>query len=87
MLGELARGNLKRRREIRGLLQTLCTCRVARHEEVLSFIESNRLMGRGLGYIDVHLLASTRLSGVLLWTRDRSLQSAASDLNTAYASQ
>jgi predicted nucleic acid-binding protein len=87
VLGELACGDLKRRREILGLLQTLRTCCVARHEEVLSFIESNRLRGRGLGYIDVHLLASARLGGVLLWTRDPSLWNAASDLNTAYSGQ
>ncbi len=45
VLGELACGNLKYRREILELLQTLCTCPVATHEEVLSFIEANRLMG------------------------------------------
>ena len=83
VLGELACGNLKNRREILELLQTLCTCPAAMHEEVLSFIEINHLMGLGLGYIDMHLLASARLSGVLLWTLDRPLATAASRLNVA----
>jgi predicted nucleic acid-binding protein len=87
VLGALARGNLKNRREILELLQTLCTCAVATHEEVLSFIEADRLMGRGLGYLDVHLLASAKLSGIPLWTLDRPLTSAAFQLRVAYSSQ
>jgi predicted nucleic acid-binding protein len=85
VLGELACGNLKNRREILDLLGTLCTCPVAVHEEVLAFIETNRLMGRGLGYIDVHLLASAKLAGVPLWTLDHPLTAAASGLHVAYA--
>ncbi len=84
VLGELACGNLKNRQEILELLQTLCTCPVATHEEVLSFIEANHLMGRGLGYIDLHLLASAKLGGITLWTLDRSLKTTASRLNVAY---
>ena len=87
VIGELACGNLKNRREILELLQTLCTCPVASHEEVLSFIEANRLMGLGLGYIDMHLLASAKLSGVPLWTLDRPLRTAAFRLNVAYGGQ
>lgn len=83
VMGELACGNLKNRREILQLLQTLCTSPVAGHEEVLHFIESNRLMGLGLGYIDVHLLASARLSGLPLWTLDRTLQTTAVRLKLA----
>lgn len=81
VLGELACGNLKNRQEILELLQTLCICPVASHEEVLAFIETNHLMGRGLGYIDMHLLASAKLDDLLLWTFDRPLTSAASYLN------
>jgi predicted nucleic acid-binding protein len=83
VVGELACGNLKNRREILDLLQTLCTCPVATHEEVLSFIEANRLMGHGLGYVDMHLLAAAKLSDVPLWTLDRSLQAAALRLHAA----
>lgn len=84
VIGELACGNLQNRREILELLQALCTCPVASHEEVLRFIESNRLMGLGLGYIDVHLLASAKLAGLPLWTLDRPLQSAAAHLNVTW---
>jgi hypothetical protein len=79
----LACGNLKNRREILELLQTLCTCPVATHEEALSFLEANHLMGRGLGYIDMHLLASAKLSGIPLWTLDRPLRTGASCLSVA----
>ena len=85
VVGELACGNLKNRREILELLQTLCTCPTATHEEVLSFIEANHLMGRGLGYIDMHLLASAKLSGIPLWTLDHPLAAAASRLHAIYA--
>lgn len=86
VMGELACGNLQNRHEILELLQTLCTCPVATHEEVLSFIEAHHLMGRGLGYIDMHLLASAKLSGIPLWTLDRPLMAAASHLNVARGS-
>ncbi len=87
VMGELACANLKNRREILELLATLCTCPVADHQEVLHFIESNHLMGLGLGYVDMHLLASARLSGLPLWTLDRPLQTAAVLLNVAWQSQ
>jgi predicted nucleic acid-binding protein len=87
VIGELARGDLKNRHEILELLQTLCTCPVAAHEEVLHFIESHKLMGLGLCYIDVHLLASAKLSGVPLWTLDRPLKTAAFRLDMAYNGQ
>lgn len=83
VLGELACGNLRNRREILELLQTLCRCPAATHEEVLSFIEANHLMGHGLGYIDMHLLACAKLSGLSLWTLDRPLRTAAYDLHLA----
>lgn len=77
VIGELACGNLKNRKEILSLLQALPSTEVADHEEVLAFIESRQLMGRGLGYVDVHLLASAVLSGVSLWTADRPLAESA----------
>lgn len=84
IIGELACGHLKNRDEILQLLQTLATAVVAGHEEVLGFIESHHLMGTGLGYVDVHLLASARLTGTPLWTRDRPLKTAAANLGCAY---
>lgn len=52
--------------------------------EALHFIEYNRLAGAGIGYVDVHLLASAVLVGVPIWTRDRRLQAAAQALELAY---
>ena len=84
VIGELACGNLRRRTEILGLLEDLPGAEVADHAEVLEFIERRRLMGRGVGYIDVHLLASALLSHVPLWTTDKPLARVAADLGVAY---
>jgi predicted nucleic acid-binding protein len=79
--GELACGNLVRRSETLALLADLPGAREAHHDEVLHFIEHHRLMGRGLGYVDAHLLAATALNApAKLWTLDRSLKSAAAAL-------
>lgn len=84
VIGELACGHLKNRREILELLQTLCACPVAAHEEVMHLIETHKLMGTGLGYVDVHLLAGAKLSGLPLWTLDRTLNAAAQRLDLAH---
>lgn len=74
VIGELACGELKNRREVLDLLAALPSAVVAGDEETLLFIERRRLMGKGLGYIDVHLLASTTLTDqALLWTLDKRL--------------
>jgi predicted nucleic acid-binding protein len=71
VIGEIACGNLKNRKEIISLLKDLPKIAQAKDEEVLSFIEQNELMGKGIGYIDSHLLASVVLQGdTLLWTKD-----------------
>lgn len=74
IIGELACGNLKNRSEILSLLHALPVVTHAEHEEVMQFIDDYRLMGKGLGYIDVHLLASSILSKTPLWTFDKRLQ-------------
>ena len=82
VVGELACGTLRRRAEILELLGHLPAAPVATHDEVLAFIERHALMGRGLGYVDVHLLAAVRLHGdARLWTRDRRLGEAATGLD------
>ena len=45
----------------------------AEHEDIMRFIEKYRLMGKGLGYIDMHLLASAVLTNIPLWTLDKNL--------------
>jgi hypothetical protein len=77
IIGELALGNLKNRQEILSLLMSLPAAVIAVHDEVLQFIEEQRLIGLGLGYVDVHLLAAARLTPVPLWTNDKRLKEAA----------
>lgn len=84
IIGELACGNLKNRKEILSLLQALPMATIAGHEEVLQLIGNQRLMGLGLGYVDVHLLAAAFLTAAPLWTNDRILKEAAIKLQIAY---
>ena len=84
IVGELACGNLKNRREVLSLLQLLPVATQAKHEEILQFIEKNHLMGKGLGYIDVHLSASAVLAGVPMWTYDKRLNQANERLGIRY---
>ena len=84
VIGELACGNLKNREEVLSLLQELPKATVATDTEVLSFIERRGLMGRGIGYLDVHLLASAALTEAQLWTKDRRLAAAAGELNLIF---
>ncbi len=84
IVGELACGNLKNRVEILSLLQTLPMAVQAEHEDVMTFIEKYLLMGKGLGYIDIHLLASAALTNIPLWTLDRKLNDTAVKLKRAY---
>ncbi|MBM5823695.1 MAG: type II toxin-antitoxin system VapC family toxin [Cyanobacteria bacterium K_Offshore_surface_m2_011] len=79
VIGELACGHLRHRGQVLGLLQGLPAAMVARDEEVLLLIEREQLMGRGIGYVDVHLLASARLSRCRLWTQDRRLAAVAEE--------
>ena len=84
VVGELVCGNLRARAEVLGLLQALPPILVATDKEVLFFMAGQNLMGRGIGYVDVHLLASARLGGALLWTRDKRLHAVAAELGMAY---
>jgi len=80
VIGELACGSLQNRREILTLLKALPMAQQVEHAEVLRFIDINHLMGMGLGYIDMHLLASALLTGISLWTLDNHLKKAAREL-------
>jgi predicted nucleic acid-binding protein len=73
IVGELACGNLKNRHEILTSLQSLPMTALAEDGEVLKFIENHQLMGKGLGDIDVHLIAAAVLTDVPLWTFDKTL--------------
>lgn len=81
IVGEIAGGNLQNRTTILSLLDALPMALLVEHEEVLAFIDSHELMGKGLGYLDLHLLASAVLSGLPLWTLDKKLEKAAEVLH------
>jgi predicted nucleic acid-binding protein len=84
IVGELACGNMKNRHEVLSLLQLLPLTTLARHEEILQFIEMNHLMGKGLGYMDVHLAASAVLSGVPILSYDKKLNEVSEGLGIRY---
>jgi predicted nucleic acid-binding protein len=77
VIGELACGSLRHRTEVLRLIEALPFTPVASHDEVLTFIERERLHGSGLGWIDMHLLASARLGRQSLWSADRRLRATA----------
>jgi predicted nucleic acid-binding protein len=84
VIGELACGNLRERSDVLRLFNDLPRAPVASQEEVLLFIESNALMGQGIGFIDAHLLSATALADrALIWTRDKRLQKIAIKLRLA----
>lgn len=84
IIGELACGTIKNREEILDLLQTLDSSPEISFQEVLRFIEMNKLQGKGIGFIDVHLLASSLLSDYRLWTNDKKLHNIARKMGIAY---
>ena len=84
VIGELALGQLSRRSEILGLLSNLPQAKVATQAEVMTLVETRRLFGLGIGYVDAHLLAATLLTDASLWTRDKRLAAAAANLGISY---
>ncbi|PIB91780.1 type II toxin-antitoxin system VapC family toxin [Caulobacter sp. FWC2] len=82
VVGELALGNLRNRPVVLESLRQMPRAVLATDDEVLGFIEANGLPGLGVGYIDVHLLASARLTaGAKVWTRDQRLAAVAERLD------
>jgi len=83
VVGELACRDFSNREETLELLQQLRTVAVAEHDEVMSFIRARELYGRGIGYVDAHILAAATLQGCRLWTRDKRLHALATNLGIA----
>jgi len=81
IVGELACGTSQKRSEILSMLKALPEVHLLEHEEVLSFLEARHLYGRGIGWVDAHLLASALLTGCHLWTLDKPLRRVAAHLN------
>ena len=84
IIGELACGNIRNRSEILSLLETLPSTPTVDMTEYLFFVEQNHLFGVGMGFVDVHLLASAKLSDIPLWTADKKLKEAALRLKVSY---
>jgi len=84
VIGELALGNLAAREIVLSSLSDLPRAVLATDAEVLHFIDRHVLSGRGVGYVDIHLLAAARLTaGTELWTRDKRLHRIAVQLGLA----
>lgn len=85
VVGEIACGSMRNRETVLELLQDLPAATVAVADEVLQFIASHALHGKGIGYVDMHLLASVALTdGARIWTRDKKLRSVAQRMGCAY---
>jgi len=85
VIGELACGNLQNRIQILKLFKSLIFSPSISHDETFYFIEKNKLMGKGVGYIDIQLLASTSLEpGARIWTKDKRLKGLAANLGLAW---
>ena len=80
VMGELACGHLAHRSRVLQLLGTLPQAPAASHDETLRLLHAHNLQGQGLGWIDMHLLASALIGRCALWTRDKRLAAAAERL-------
>ncbi len=88
VVGELALGNLRQREIVLNALSDLPHASVATDKEVLHFIDRQALFGRGIGYVDVHLLAAAQLTlGAELWTNDNRLRDVAAQLGLAFTAR
>lgn len=86
VIGELALGNLRQREIVLSALSDLPAANVATEAEVLHFIDQHELSGRGVGYVDAHLLAAVKLTpSSELWTNDKRLHGVADHLGLALA--
>lgn len=84
VLGELACGNLKQRKEVISLLHALPSAPRVEDDEILFFIEERKLSGHGVGLIDIHLLASSLIGRHKFWTKDKRLKAIAGTMKVAF---
>lgn len=84
VIGEIACGSLKNRTQLISVLADLPKCLPVLDEEVMFFMEKHGLMSRGIGWVDVSLLAAAQLNGVRFWTRDKRLNDIAGALGLAH---
>jgi len=84
IIGELACGSMRNRDEILRLLNDLPKASAAEHKEVLFLISEHKLFGKGLGYIDIHLLSAALLGNYVMWTKDKKLSAIADQFGVNY---
>ena len=84
IIGEIACGNLKHRNDVITYLSALPRTSSAATDEVLILIENKKLMGKGIGWIDAHLLCSSLISNARIWTRDKNLAEVAESLKVLF---
>ena len=83
--GEILLGSLRDRGGVAEYLADLPQAQVAEHDEAIYVLDRYRLFSRGIGFVDLHLLASTLLmQGARLWTRDKRLGAVAEEFGVAY---
>jgi len=81
IIGELACGGIKNRHEIISLLNDLPSTDILDHYDIMEFIEYRKIMNKGIGYVDVHLLGSALVTETPLWTFDKALKKIANQLS------
>ena len=84
IIGEISLGNLKNRKEIISLLKALPSIEVIPDDEVLHLIETKKIMGKGIGWIDSQLLAAALIAGTPLWSTDKNLRALAASFGVLY---
>jgi predicted nucleic acid-binding protein len=84
VIGELACGNIRNRKLILSYLTALPSVPVITSSEYFMFIDSNKLTGQGLGFVDIHILGSAFLVGLKVYTRDKALLHASEKLGIRY---
>jgi len=83
VFGELLIGDKGGRKQLLSNYERMHQAPVVSHEEVVAFVRDRRLHGRGIGWVDAHLLASALVGRLKLWTIDPSLESLAKDLGVS----
>ena len=84
VLGELACGSIQNRHNILSLLSDLHQAREASHDDVLHFISTHKLFGKGVGIVDMHLLCSAIISNFQFWSKDKRLTAVSKKFKVAF---
>jgi predicted nucleic acid-binding protein len=83
--GELLIGNAGGRTQLLADYGRMHWAPAVPHEQVIEFVRDRRIQGRGIGWIDAHLLASALVGHLTLWTADSRLAAIAKELRIAHA--